>query len=130
MTGRVAQALNTGHARHLPQQTRQRPRGAVWTRPVIGVDVLSNQRHLAYPGLGEQFDFANEAVDRAGKFGTARIGYDAKRAKLVAAFLYGDESANAARADCTRGWRGKRGKFVVSGKFSVDCTLTVRGASQ
>src|SRR6516225_8792164 len=113
MTGRGTQALDARYFPNALQEARQRPDAAVRTNAVIGVDVLSDQGHLAHAGLGERFDFGNYAINRTRQFGATRIGHDTKRTKLVAAFLHRDEGASAARAGRRRGWRCKSREFVI-----------------
>ena len=90
---------------------------------MIGVDVLPDQRHLAHAGFGQTLDLGDDLLHRPRDFGAARIGHDAKRAELVAAFLHGDEGGNAALGDCLAARRRKRVELVVDGKFGVDDLL-------
>ena len=82
-----------------------RPSGAL---AVIGVDVLAEQRDLAHARAGERSRLGDDCRDRPRDFGAARIGHDAEGAELVAAFLHGDESADAARRGSARSTDGGR----------------------
>jgi hypothetical protein len=128
MASGVAQSQNARHAREPAQQFAERGGRAVFARPVIGVDVLPDQRQLAHAGGGQPLDFRDDLRDRARHFGAARIGHDTEGAKLVAAFLHGDEGGNAARTG--RLARGRRQPFelVIDRKLGVDHLFAALGA--
>ena len=110
MAGGVAQPRDARHLGDAMQQPAERPGAAVRAFAVIGVDVLADQRDLAHAGIGEPLDLGDDLGDRPRDFGAARIGHDAEGAELVAAFLHGDESRDAARARrlAARRLRGRR----------------------
>ena len=110
------------------KQPRQRPRPAVRAFAVIGVDVLADQRDFAHAGRRQPLDFGDDLRHRPRNFRAARVGHDAEGAELVAAFLHGDESGDAARADRRRARRGEMIEFVVDRKFGVDGLAVARGA--
>ncbi len=68
----------------------------------IGVDVLADERDLAHAGVDEPSRLGDDVGDGPRDLGAARIGHDAERAELVAAFLHGDEGGDAAGADRAR----------------------------
>ena len=124
MAGHVAQAHDAGHVAETAQQFAERRRTPVGALPVIGVHVLPDQRHLAHARVGQALDLGHDLLDRARDLGAARIGHDAKRAELVAAFLHGDEGGNAALGGSPRA-RGAASASNLSstGKFGIDDLL-------
>ena len=128
MTGRVAQPLNAADLGQTFEQPRQRPRPAIRSGAVIGIDVLSDQRDFAHAGVGQPLDLGHDLVDRAGGFGAARKRHDAERAELVAAFLHGDEGGDAARAHGGGARRGEVVELVVDGKLGIDGVAVALGA--
>ena len=117
MAGRIAQPLDAADLREPFEQPRQRPRPPVRSGAMIGIDVLSDQRDFAHAGVRQPLDFGADLVDRAGGFRAARIGHDAERAELVAAFLHGDEGGDAARAGGGGARRGEMIELVVDAEI-------------
>ena len=78
---------------------------------MIGIDVLAKQSHFAHARSAESLDFGNYATSRTRGLRTARVGYHAKGAKLIASFLHGHESRNAACLDTLRRRRYQKIKF-------------------
>ena len=96
---------------------------AVFVLAVIGIHVLPDQRHLAHAGCGKPLDFRGDLLHRPRDFGAARIGHDAERAELVAAFLHRDEGGDAAAADRRRARGSQRVELVLERKFGIDDAL-------
>ncbi len=120
MTGRVAQPADPIDLRGALKKARQRPGTPIRPVAVIGVDVLADQRDLADPGRRQMLDFGEDFLHRPRDFRAARIGHDAEGAELVTTLLHGDESGNAARADCHRARRREVIEFVVGRELGVD----------
>ena len=120
MAGGVAQPRDARHFGDAREQLPERPGPAVGSFAVIGVDVLADQRDLAHAGLGEPLDLGDDLHDRPRRFGAARIGHDAERAELVAAFLHGDEGRYAARARRLAARRRELVELVLDRKLGVD----------
>ena len=64
--------------------------------PWIGVDVLAQQRELARTRCDQTARLAQDVGRGPALLGAARVGHDAEGAELVAAFLDGQEGADAA----------------------------------
>ena len=129
MTGEVAQPRDAGNFREPVHQTPERGGVAVAVLAVISVDVLAEQRDLADAGVGQALGLGDDPGDRTRHFGAARVGHDAERAELVAAFLHGDEGRHAALARRRTAWRCEVPELVLDRKFGVDC-LALLGALQ
>jgi hypothetical protein len=95
---------------------------------VIGVDVLSDQRDLAHPGVDEALRFGDDFRRRTRHLRAARIGHHAEGAELVAAFLHGHERGDAARADRRAGRRHQMIELVFGRKLGVDHAALAFGA--
>src|SRR5215510_12351948 len=93
---RIAQSQNAVYRRKTAEQLSQRGRPTVTIESMIGVYILSDKRDLAHPGQGQALHFGGNLFDGPRNFTTARIGHDAESAELVATFLHGHESGNAA----------------------------------
>ncbi len=119
MTCGVAQARQAFDLRQPVEKLRKACLPAVAIRTKIGVDVLADQRDLAHAGVDEAHGLGDDLGDGTRRFGAARIGHDAKRAELVAPFLHGDESRNAAGANLRATGRGQDAKFVLDGEIRV-----------
>src|SRR5262249_5356498 len=85
-----------------------------------GVDVLTDQRDFAHAGVGQSLDLGDDLHHRSRHLGATRIGHDAKRAELVAAFLHGDERADTARACRLATRRPQDVELILDRKFGVD----------
>ena len=96
VAGGITQAKNTRYLCKAAQQNSERRRSSIKPRPMVGIYVLSDKRHLAHASLGESPDFVHDLFDRPRNFGPARIRHHTERAKLIAAFLHSNESGNAA----------------------------------
>ena len=99
MRGRIADASDPGDGGDGADQRGEPDRAAIAVSPVIGVDVLSEQRDLAHPGRREARDFVDDRANRTRNLRAAGVGHDAERAELVAALLDGHERGHAATAD-------------------------------
>ena len=130
MAGRVANAQDARDLRDPLRQPRQRPGAALGALAVVGVDVLAEQRHLAHAKGRKPLDFLNDLMGGARDLCAARIGHHAECAELVAAFLHGDEGAEAARANFFRGGIGEMVEFVLNGKFRVHHPRAIARAAQ
>src|SRR5262245_66153954 len=60
VAGRITKAKNAGYLCKPAQQISQRRRSAIKPRAMVGIYVLSDQRHLAYASLGESLDFVHD----------------------------------------------------------------------
>ena len=129
MAGGVAQPRDAGNVREPVHQPAERRGAAVRALAVIGVDVLAEQRDLADAGIGQALRLGDDRGDRPRHLGAARVGHDAERAELVAAFLHGDEGRHAALADRGAAGRGELAELVLDRKLGVE-NLAVRGAGQ
>ncbi len=96
MTRGVTQAFQGGQFGQPAQQIAKAERPAGGIEAVPGVDVLAEQRQLHDAGIHEVFRLAENIGERARDLSAARIGNDAERAELVAAFLHGEEGGEAA----------------------------------
>ena len=110
------------------QQAAERPRAPIRSVPVIGVDVLADQRDFAHARIGKPCDLGDDARDRPRHFDAARIGHDAERAELVAAFLHGDERRHTARADRIARRSLQHLELVLRRKLGVDDNFAARSA--
>ncbi len=63
---------------------------------MIGVHVLTQQRHLAHAAFHQIAGFFQHAGCRTADFGTAGIGHHTEGAELVAPFLHGEERRRGA----------------------------------
>ena len=126
MTGGIAQPRNAGDFGDAAQQLTERPRAAVPILAVVRVDVLADQRHLAHTSVGEVSHFFDDLLDRPRDFRAARVGHDAERTELVAAFLHGDEGGHAARARRRLARRGKEIELVLDRKLGLDRAVLAR----
>ena len=97
MTGRVAQARQPLDSGKPPQQACETPLAAIGTSAMIGVYVLTEQSELTHALRDKVFGFLGDGNNTAREFRAARIGHDAKRAELVAAFLNGKVRRDAFR---------------------------------
>src|SRR5438874_1532196 len=113
MAGGVTDAGDPGELGDAPQQPPQGPRAAVESFAMIGVDVLSDQRHFAHAGPREMPHLGDDLCDRARDLRTARVRHDAERAELVAPFLHRDESRYAAAADRRAGRGAERVELAL-----------------
>jgi hypothetical protein len=120
MAGRIAQACDAVDFGEPVQQPSERPGASVRAFTVIGVDVLPDQRDLAHAVVGEPLHVVDDLCDRPRHFRAARIGHDAERAELVAAFLHRDEGRDAARADRIRFRLRQEAELVLDRKFGLD----------
>src|SRR5262249_13341152 len=75
----------------------QPPSPPVGSFPVIRIDVLPEKGDLAHPGTDEAARLGQDLRYRTRILRTARVGYDAEAAKLVAAFLHRQECGYAVR---------------------------------
>jgi hypothetical protein len=91
--------LDSRHIRrgNCPEQTAKR--GCAWeaTETTLGpgpvaVYILANQMYFLVPEYKESFHLSNNLAGRAAFLPSARIRHDAKRAKFIAAFDYGNKS--------------------------------------
>jgi hypothetical protein len=85
--------LNSGHIRrgNCPEQTAKR--GRAWEASettisswAVAVHILANQMYFLVPESEESFHLGNNLAGWAAVLPSARIGHDAKRAKLITAF--------------------------------------------
>ena len=93
---------------------------SIGPRPMIGIHILADQRYLAHTRFGQPFDLCDNLFNRSRDFSAARVGHYAKRAELVASFLHGDESGNAASGNYVSFGRGQNVELVFDRKFGVD----------
>ena len=87
--------------------------------PVIGVDVLADERDFAHARAREAGDLVEDLSHRPRGLGAAGIRHDAERAELVAALLHRHEGGDAAAANGVRRGRRKARELVLGRKFSV-----------
>ena len=130
MAGGVAQPHDTFDFGEMVQQPAQRPGPPVGAFTVIGVDVLANERDLAHAVVGESLHVVDDLRHRARDFRAARIGHDAEGAELVATFLHGDESGDAARADRVRFGGREKTELVLDREFGLQRTAFALRARQ
>jgi hypothetical protein len=130
MTGGVTQAGDLRQFGHALEQSSERPGPAVGAFAMIGIDVLADQRDLAHARVGETLDLGQDVHHRPRHFCPARIGHDAERAELVAAFLHGDEGGYAARADRLAAWRLEEAELILDRKLGVDHGALALGAGE
>ncbi len=128
MAGGITQPRDAGNPGKAMQELAERPALSVRSFAMIGVDVLPDQRELAHAVLGEPLHVIDDFLDRAGDFRAARVRHHAEGAELVAAFLHGDESRDAARADRIRFRLRQEAELVLGRKFGLDRLLSARCA--
>src|SRR5262249_33014073 len=92
---------------------------AVRSVAMIAVDVLADQRDFAHARLGEPRRLGDDLHHRPRGFRAARIGHDAERTELVAAFLDGDEGGHAARTRCRAARRRQEVELVLDWNLGV-----------
>ena len=105
-------------------QPRQRPRPSVGAEPVIGVDVLPQQRELAHAAVGQAARLGLDVGDGARELRAPRIGHDAERAELVATLLHRQKRRHRPRP----GALGQAGELVLLGKPRLDDAVAGAGA--
>ena len=108
----------------------KRSEGALRRPAMIGIDVLADQAHLADARGGQHFDFRDDAFDRPRGFRAARVGHHAERAEFIAAFLHGDECADAALANLVRRRRGEVIELAFGGEIRGKDLAGGSGAAQ
>ena len=118
--GRIAHAADPGHGRSRADQASKPDCAAMTVEPVIGVDVLSDERDLAHASCGKARDLVEDCAERARSLRAARIGHDAKRAELVAPLLHGHERGYAAPGDRVGRRRRKMRKLVLGREVGGD----------
>ncbi len=97
---------------------------------MIGIDVLTDEAHLANTRGGQHFDFGDNLFDRPRDLGAPCIRHHAERAEFVAAFLHRDKGGDAAFADNVRFWRGQVIELALGGKIRVENGARDFGAAQ
>ena len=120
VAGQVADAGEAVDARQPLDQRRQGRGAACLAGAMIGVDVLAEQRHFAHACGDQRLHLSGDPRHRPRALRAARKRHDAKCAKLVAAFLHGDESGDAALARLGARRGRKMIKLVFGRKFRVD----------
>jgi hypothetical protein len=118
--GRVAHAGDARHGGGGADQPGKPDGAAILAEPVIGVDVLPEQRDLAHAGAGEAGNLVDDRANRTRGLGAAGIGHDAERAELVAALLHGHERRDAATANRAGRADGKMSKLVLGREVGGD----------
>ncbi len=93
MRGRVADARDAVDRRQILDQQREVGRGAVVHQSPVGVDVLSEQGHLAYALGGQPGNLGEHVVEGAAHLLAASVGHHAEGAVLAAALHHRDEGA-------------------------------------
>ncbi len=112
-------ALDLGQ---MADEARKRPRFSVGSLAVIAVDVLAEQRDFADAAIDETAHFIGERRHRPRKLHAARIGHDAERTELVAAFLHGEKRALPwASAGGGRAWNLSSSGNAVSMSSACRC---------
>ena len=88
--GRVTNAVKAIDRRKFGNEFAEAPRAPL-ADPVIGVDVLTEQRDLSRAGVDQTLRLLEDVGDGTRIFGAARIGHHAESAEAVAPFLDGEE---------------------------------------
>jgi hypothetical protein len=116
MAGGVADALDAADGGEPRDEASQRPGAAVGSQPVIGIDVLAQQRDLAHALVGEAAGLGFHIGDGAGELGAARVGHDAEGAELVATLLHRQERRHRLGGRAS----GQRCELVLLGEAGFD----------
>ena len=95
---------------------------------VIGIHVLPDECYLAHAGIGQPLDFGDDLFNWPRDFGSTCVGHYAKRAELVATFLYGDKSGNAALGDHVSFGCSQNVELVLDWKLGIDDFLAALSA--
>ena len=120
MRGRIAHPDDAGHAGGGADQSCEPYRAAIAVQPVIGIDVLSEQRDLAHAGRRQAHDLLDDRTNRTRGLGAAGVGHDAERTELVAALLHGHERRDAALGDRVGRARRKMSELVLGREVGGD----------
>ena len=125
MAGGVADALEAADEGEPGDELGQRPWPAVGAQPVIGVDVLAEQRDLAHAMVGEAAGLGLHLGDGARELRAARVGHDAEGAELVAALLHGQERRHGLGGRAP----GRRRELVLLGEAGLDDLAAFRSGA-
>ncbi len=98
MGSREADALDAIESRDRANEIGEVGGRFVRARAFVRIDVLAEQRHFAHALPRERCDLRHHLRERAAHFFAARIGHDAERTELAAAFHDGNERGRAVRA--------------------------------
>ena len=125
MRRRVADALDAGDLGHVVEERREIGDliPCVAHGAAVRVHVLAEERHLHHALVGEVGDLGQHVVERTRDFLAPRVGHDAERAVLAAAFHDRDERRGAFDAR-----RRQVVEFLDLGKAHVDLGPARRAA--
>src|SRR6516162_1846638 len=87
MRGRIANPVEARQFGQPADEFAETPVFPIWALAAIGIYILAQKGDLASPGFDRVTRLGQDLGHRARVFGTTRVGYDAKAAKLVASFL-------------------------------------------
>src|SRR6516164_5971123 len=87
MRGRIADAVEARQFGQPANEFAESPVFPIRALAVIGIYILAQKGNLASPGFDGVTRLGQDLGHWARVFGSTRVGYDAKAAKLVASFL-------------------------------------------